>query len=186
MIVKNGSLSVARPLIYDVSIQQNAENGKNKGGRERIHRQKCRLTPLGRTAPRREESVACFLRGGRVACRDQSTPTLPLSFLSKLFSRNSYAPTDVEVPEARVHLIKFLTKVLNHDLHVIKSHCFTGLNSIVLYLGSETGAHMLPFNFELGGGMGTHWRRLPESVWGVCCWLVVAFKLYLNKVFVTV
>ena len=63
---------------------------------------------------------------------------------------------------------------------------FSGLNSIVLYLGSYIAWQMFPFNFELAGGMGTHWRRLPESIWGVSCWLMVAYILYANKVFITV
>ena len=69
---------------------------------------------------------------------------------------------------------------------LLKLLCFSGLNSIVLYLGSYVAWQMFPFNFELAGGMGTHWRRLPESIWGVSCWLMVAYILYTNKVFITV
>jgi hypothetical protein len=62
----------------------------------------------------------------------------------------------------------------------------TGLNSIVLYLGHQTAWQMLPFNFELSDGMETHWRRLPESLWGVSCWLVVAYEMHRRKTYITV
>ena len=58
MIAKNGSLSVARPLIYDVSIQQNAEE-KDKGGKRENPSAKMSVDTT-QTEPR-EESVACFL-----------------------------------------------------------------------------------------------------------------------------
>lgn len=63
---------------------------------------------------------------------------------------------------------------------------YAGLNSIVLYLGHYTAWQMLPFNFELSDGMETHWRRLPESLWGVCAWLLVAYEMNRRKVFITV
>lgn len=61
-----------------------------------------------------------------------------------------------------------------------------GLNSIVLYLGHQTAWKMLPFNFELSDGMETHWRRLPESLWGVGCWLLVAYEMHRRKVYITI
>ena len=66
------------------------------------------------------------------------------------------------------------------------SNNISGLNSIVLYLGHYTAWQMLPFNFELSDGMETHWRRLPESLWGVCAWLLVAYEMNRRKVFITV
>jgi len=63
---------------------------------------------------------------------------------------------------------------------------YAGLNSIVLYLGSYMAYNMLPFNYALSDGMDTHWRKLPESIWGVCCWLMVAYAMFKSKVFVTV
>lgn len=63
---------------------------------------------------------------------------------------------------------------------------YAGLNSIVLYLGHQTAWQMLPFNFELSDGMETHWRRLPESLWGVSCWLVVAYEMHRRKTYITV
>ena len=45
---------------------------------------------------------------------------------------------------------------------------------------------MLPFNFELSDGMETHWRRLPESLWGVGCWLLVAYEMHRRKVYITI
>ena len=61
-----------------------------------------------------------------------------------------------------------------------------GLNSIVLYLGHQTAWQMLPFNWAISDGMETHWRRLPESLWGVCCWLLVAYEMHRRKTYITV
>ena len=61
-----------------------------------------------------------------------------------------------------------------------------GLNSIVLYLGHYTAWQMLPFNFELSGGMETHCRRLSESLWGVAAWLLVAYEMHRRRVYITV
>ena len=60
-----------------------------------------------------------------------------------------------------------------------------GMNSIVLYLGHNTGYDMLPFNF-IAGAMRTHWVNLPESIWGTALWLLVALIMYRNKVFIVV
>jgi len=62
---------------------------------------------------------------------------------------------------------------------------FAGMNSIVLYLGHYTAWQMGPFNY-ISGPMNTHWSRLVESIWGTCAWLIVAYVLYLKKVFITV
>ena len=34
--------------------------------------------------------------------------------------------------------------------------------------------------------MRTHAAKLPEAVWGVMLWLIIAFVLYRKRVFVTV
>ena len=69
-----------------------------------------------------------------------------------------------------------------YTLHFV----IAGLNSIVLYLGHQTAWQMLPFNFALSDGMETHWKRLPESLWGVACWLLVAYEMHRRKVYITV
>ena len=65
------------------------------------------------------------------------------------------------------------------------SRLLAGMNSIVLYLGHQTGYDMLPFNF-IAGAMRTHWVNLPEAIWGTALWLLVALILYRNKVFIVV
>ncbi len=60
-----------------------------------------------------------------------------------------------------------------------------GMNSIVLYLASGSAWQMLPFNYFVAP-MNTHWERLFESLWGVSLWMLVAFVLHKNKVFVVV
>ena len=63
MIAESCSLSVARPLIYDVSIQQNAEeNGKNKGGKRENPSAKMSVDTT-RTAPGGRRVSHAFFEG---------------------------------------------------------------------------------------------------------------------------
>lgn len=67
----------------------------------------------------------------------------------------------------------------------ILSLSYLGMNSIVLYLGHEMAFQMLPFHYIIGP-MRTHWANLPEALWGTGLWLIIAYILYKNKVFITV
>ena len=58
------------------------------------------------------------------------------------------------------------------------------MNSIILYLGHQTAWQMLPFNY-ISGPMNTHWARLPESLLGVCLWMLVAYIMYRRNVFLS-
>ena len=59
------------------------------------------------------------------------------------------------------------------------------MNSIVLYLGHGVAWQLFPFHY-IWGPMDTHWAKLPEALWGSGVWLVVAYVMYRNKVFITV
>ena len=62
---------------------------------------------------------------------------------------------------------------------------YAGMNSILLYCGHSVGYNLFPFHFMIGD-MRTHSAKLPEALWGVMLWIIIAFVLYRKKVFVTV
>lgn len=62
---------------------------------------------------------------------------------------------------------------------------YAGMNSIVLYLGHGQAHAMLPFNYKFGE-MNTHWGLLPESLWGVSLWMLVAYIMYQSNEFIIV
>lgn len=59
------------------------------------------------------------------------------------------------------------------------------MNAIVLYLGHFIGWQFFPFNFAVGN-MDSHLIRLVESLWGTSLWLIVAFIMFKDSVFVVV
>ena len=62
---------------------------------------------------------------------------------------------------------------------------YAGMNSILLYCGHSVGYNLFPFHFIIGD-MRTHAAKLPESMWGVILWMIIAYILYRKRIFVTV
>jgi len=60
---------------------------------------------------------------------------------------------------------------------------YIGMNSILIYVGSELLGNIFPFNFN---SAPTHFLRLTRSLLGMTVWLLISFYLYLHKFFVNI
>jgi len=60
---------------------------------------------------------------------------------------------------------------------------YIGMNSILIYVGSELLGNIFPFNFS---SANTHLLRLTRSLLGMTVWLLISFYLYLHKFFVNI
>ena len=61
---------------------------------------------------------------------------------------------------------------------------YAGVNSIVVYMGSELFDGTFPFRVYLRDGYGSHAAQLFSNIFGVLAWLAVARILFLKKIFV--
>ena len=61
---------------------------------------------------------------------------------------------------------------------------YAGVNSIVVYVGSELFDGIFPFRVYLRDGYGSHAAQLFSNIFGVLAWLAVARILFLKKIFV--
>lgn len=62
---------------------------------------------------------------------------------------------------------------------------FLGANPMLLYVGHEVFMNYLPVT-ALGFLPDTHWGSLARTVWGVLFWTLVAYDLYVHRVFLTI
>ena len=60
---------------------------------------------------------------------------------------------------------------------------FVGMNSIIIYVSHETLTDRFPFFWDASD---THAARLWENVFGVTCWVIIAFRMYQLKFFVNI
>ncbi|KAH9499240.1 hypothetical protein Btru_004505 [Bulinus truncatus] len=58
---------------------------------------------------------------------------------------------------------------------------YPGMNSIVIYCCHGIFHNQFPVNWVVGH---QHWKLLLRSVWGTSIWVIVAFRLYLKKIFI--
>lgn len=58
-----------------------------------------------------------------------------------------------------------------------------GMNPITIYSGHEIFYNYAPFNFKNQGG---HMMALLSCSIGVGCWLVIAWWLYKNNIFIKI
>jgi len=64
---------------------------------------------------------------------------------------------------------------------------YAGMNSIVVYAGSELFEDVFPFSVAYGAaGPASHAEKLTSNLIGVLMWLAVARTLYLRKIFVAI
>jgi heparan-alpha-glucosaminide N-acetyltransferase len=61
---------------------------------------------------------------------------------------------------------------------------YTGMNSIVVYAGSEVFEPYFPFSFATTAN--SHWGHLATNVIGASCWNAIATYMYNNRIFVKV
>jgi len=102
-------------------------------------------------------------------------------------NKNLWSISFVMVTSSFAFLLLAVLYFLIDVKHLWKGQPFfyAGMNSILLYCGHQVGWQLFPFHFVIGE-MRTHAAKLPETLWGTCLWIVVAFILYRKKVFVTV
>eukprot|EP00462_Mataza_sp_D1_P020440 CAMPEP_0175126666 /NCGR_PEP_ID=MMETSP0087-20121206/3980_1 /TAXON_ID=136419 /ORGANISM="Unknown Unknown, Strain D1" /LENGTH=700 /DNA_ID=CAMNT_0016408603 /DNA_START=118 /DNA_END=2220 /DNA_ORIENTATION=+ len=62
---------------------------------------------------------------------------------------------------------------------------YVGMNSILIYTGSEVFQNFFPFSFNLYGNQ-THSLSLAENLIGVACWQFVAYYCYRQRFFLKV
>ncbi|BFY98759.1 hypothetical protein BsWGS_01799 [Bradybaena similaris] len=58
---------------------------------------------------------------------------------------------------------------------------YPGMNSIVIYVCHDIFSNTFPVSFEVGH---QHWKLLLRCVWGTSCWVIVAYWLYMKKIFI--
>jgi len=61
--------------------------------------------------------------------------------------------------------------------------CYTGMNSIVIYVCHEVFRDYFPIQFHV---TNTHAAQLALSIWGTAFWLVVAAYLYYKNIFIAI
>lgn len=59
---------------------------------------------------------------------------------------------------------------------------YAGMNAIIMYIGSELLGRMYPFYWHIDG-MKTHFMFLLSNIWTAAMWNLVAYYLYLRKIF---
>ena len=62
-------------------------------------------------------------------------------------------------------------------------HFFVGMNSIFVYVGSETLASLVPVSFAVSA---THLAQLFMNLWSTTFWVLVAAYMYHKKMFISV
>jgi len=60
---------------------------------------------------------------------------------------------------------------------------FPGMNSILIYVGSETLNNRFPFSYD---APNTHAAQLTENLVAVSCWVALAYYMYLNDFFINI
>ncbi|CAG5122863.1 unnamed protein product [Candidula unifasciata] len=58
---------------------------------------------------------------------------------------------------------------------------YPGMNSIVIYVCHDIFSNTFPVSFEVDH---QHWKLLLRCVWGTSCWVIVAYWLYIKKIFI--
>jgi heparan-alpha-glucosaminide N-acetyltransferase len=58
------------------------------------------------------------------------------------------------------------------------------MNSILVYCGHEVLHSFFPFNWELHPP--THSKKLAMNIWGVSCWVIIAYYCYAIDFFVKI
>ena len=61
---------------------------------------------------------------------------------------------------------------------------YMGMNSIVIYVGSELFEGYFPFGFH--SNPRQHWGELFSNCFGVCSWFMIAAELHRRKIFIKV
>jgi len=61
--------------------------------------------------------------------------------------------------------------------------CYTGMNSIVIYICHEVFREYFPVQFQVPE---THAAQLALCIWGTTFWLVVAACLYYKNIFIAI
>lgn len=59
---------------------------------------------------------------------------------------------------------------------------FAGMNAILMYIGSELLGQMYPFYWQFSG-TNTHFMFLSANLWNAAMWNIVAYYLFLRKIF---
>ena len=62
---------------------------------------------------------------------------------------------------------------------------FLGANPMLLYIGHEVFHEYLPVS-ALTFLPDTHWGALARTLWGVLFWTLVAYVLYVQRIFLTI
>lgn len=62
---------------------------------------------------------------------------------------------------------------------------YAGMNAIVLYVGHSVMHKILPWHWRFDP-MNTHLILLIESLWNTALWLIIAYYMYLRRIFITV
>eukprot|EP01102_Stenamoeba_stenopodia_P018071 TRINITY_DN6579_c0_g1_i3.p1 TRINITY_DN6579_c0_g1~~TRINITY_DN6579_c0_g1_i3.p1 ORF type:complete len:477 (-),score=96.36 TRINITY_DN6579_c0_g1_i3:96-1526(-) len=101
-------------------------------------------------------------------------------------NKNLWSPSFIFVMGGTGNLVLALCYLLVDVFSVWNGAPFiyVGMNPILIYCGHELLANHFPLAYQTNTSYASHAQNLAGNLIGVGCWMMVAYALYLNKIFV--